>query len=132
MMNNKQMFYVILLNIITFFLLVSCKNSESIKGTWHVQNDSGEISKMTITDTTMIVNDVKLEVNQITSGKTEGKKYFEMEIGRVGRVHIIFPEKKDDTIAIMIIPNTKEPYLRYAMNREKQPDYSKYDEKYVK
>ncbi|MBM7690532.1 hypothetical protein BCR24_03110 [Enterococcus ureilyticus] len=73
MMNNKQMFYVIVLNVITFFLLVSCKNSESIKGTWHVQNDSGEISEMIITDTTMTVNDVKLEVNQITSGTTEGK-----------------------------------------------------------
>ncbi|WP_339099684.1 hypothetical protein [Candidatus Enterococcus lemimoniae] len=93
-MNNKQMFYVILLNVITFFLLVSCKNSESIKGTWHVENDSGEISEMTLTDTTMTVNDVKLEVNQITSGTTGGKKYFEMEKGRVGRVHIIFPEKK--------------------------------------
>jgi len=73
MMNNKQMFYVIVLNVITFFLLVSCKNSESIKGTGHVHNDSGEISEMIITDTTMTVNDVKLEVNQITSGTTEGK-----------------------------------------------------------
>lgn len=132
MMNNKQKFYVILLNVITFFLLVSCKNSDSIKGTWNVQNDSGEVSEMTITDTTMTVNNVRLEVKQITSGTTEGKKYFEMEIGKVGRVHIIFPEKQDDTVAIMVVPNTKEPYLRYAMNRERQPDYTKYDEKYVK
>lgn len=93
-MNNRQKFYVILLSVIALFLLVSCKASESIKGTWHVQNDSGEISEMKITDSTITINDVELEAKQTASGKTEGKQYFEIEIGRVGKVHIIFPEKK--------------------------------------
>ncbi|GAB2025566.1 glycosyltransferase [Lactovum odontotermitis] len=116
-----------------FVLLTGCSGTKSIQGTWKVQDGSGANSTITFTDKMVTVEGQNFDYTQNEAGTKNGINYYGIKQNNQNYT-IIFPEKKDKNVAIMIKPDSIDEPLQgtliHAMDKSKQPNYAEYAAKY--
>lgn len=111
--------------------LVSCSGSDAIQGKWLAQDGSGKDTVIVFNEKTLEIDGMTYEYTQNAVGTKNGITYHGIE--QEGETYsIIFPDENKD-VALMISPSGDD-YLAgtlvFAMNRNSQPDYYEYAEKY--
>lgn len=130
----KKLVTIILL-FIGMVTLSACSGSDEIIGTWQAQAADGteliiEIDKKQIT-----VDGETSDYVQNGFGFENNMSYYTIEVNEQNIYTIIFPEK-DKSIAILIQSTDEDEPLAgtliFAMNKNEQPNYLEYGNKYLK
>ncbi|MBM7643750.1 hypothetical protein [Streptococcus loxodontisalivarius] len=124
-----------LLAFTALLMLVACKGSAKIQGTWKAQDPSENNIEVVITDTSISIDGESSEYTQNGIGIVNGIHYYVIKPKDYDNYYsIIFPDSDDDVAIMLQIDDTDEPLqgsMILAMNKSETPDYSDYAEKYM-
>lgn len=144
----KKHRYLLFLAVL-MFVLIGCKGSKHIQGTWNVQNSVGESYELKITENKLLEtfsngsknelsykqNAVGTKKNLNLNGKSTNVSYHGLTDNHGNKYSLIFPNNKDKTIALFFeVEDFDEPLqgkLLLAMSKESKPDYYEYANKYM-
>lgn len=136
-MNKKVR--VILMSILSLFsllTLVACKGSSKIQGTWYAEDPTGKNSTVVITEDTLSLGGEANSYTQNGLGIKNGVRYYVIKMKDYDEYYsIIFPDKDKNISVLLQIDDTDEPLrgtMILALNKDKNPDYSDYANKYLK
>lgn len=131
-MKKLVTFILLLIGMVT---LSACSGSDEIIGTWQAQAADGTELVIEIDKKQITVGDETSDYVQNGFGFENNMSYYRIEVDEQYSYTIIFPEK-DKSIAILIQPiDEDEPLagtLIFAMNKNEQPNYLEYGNKYLK
>ncbi|AUW96363.1 glycosyltransferase [Streptococcus pluranimalium] len=125
---------VLVVLFMSIVLLVGCKGSKKIQGTWKAQDSTGKNSTIQFKENVVVIDNQEYDYKQNATGFKNQVSYY--GITQNGEQYsIIFPEKNKN-IALLIRPTSTDDYLAgemlYALNRKEEPNYKEYAEKYFK
>lgn len=100
--------------VVASLLLTSYRGSKSIQGTWQAQEGDGDLVTLEFTENKVIVDGQEADYKKAGFGIQNGVHYVLIE--QAGDDYtIIFPDKKDDKIAMMIEPYSADESLEGAV-----------------
>ncbi len=140
---NKKVFIASLLLILSIALtLTGCESSEDIHGKWYAQDAKGNNITIEFTKDKAIIDGEEYSLEQNATGVRNNTRYFGIKIDEK-IFSVVFPDKEDKKTAIMMIPNTSDPFedskvseylkgrMEYALSKDKHPNYWEYAKKYL-
>lgn len=131
----KRLVMLIALLSTCLFLLTGCKGSKAIQGTWQVENSLNQAGELVLTDKTFTLNGGEYQYKQNGLGNVNGIQYYtiDLEDDKDKYLTFVFPTKSR-TVAFLIESEDSDDPTRgkilMVLDKEKQPDYQEYIEKY--
>lgn len=116
-------------------LLVGCKGSKDIQGTWLVDNSFNQEGELVVTDKTFTLNGGEYEYKQNGLGNVNGIQYYtiDLEDDKDKYLTFVFPTKSR-TVAFLVESEDADDPTRgkilMVLDKENQPNYQEYIEKY--